>query len=147
MNLTDVLELRSRIVLKHTLDTTYPTINLGLSAPSNSETSLEVSITFNEAGTLYCMPLLAGTNVPHTSRIVAFDLKYVCATPSGCTGGTLTVPNLLKGVLYDVHCYAEDDNVYPQTPNGVTAPVLTARVNDITTPIITIVWENYYWVI
>merc|ERR1712167_321873 len=65
--------------------------------------------------------------------------KNVCAVHEGCSGDTLIVPNLLKRVLYDVHCYAEDDNVYPQTPNGVTLPVLTALVNDIAPPVITIV--------
>jgi hypothetical protein len=138
-SLAHVLAIRTAIQTKKTLDTTPPTVVLSISAPSDSESSLSVHISFNEAGTLYCLPLLQGTAAPHATRIVSYDLKYVCALHAGCTGGLLTIPNLLKRTLYDVHCYAEDDNEYPQKPNGVTLPVLTALVNDITPPVITIV--------
>jgi len=139
VNLQTTLALRSAVSTKKTLDTTPPTIALGVSAPSTSETSLVVSITFNEAGSLYCLPLLKGTAAPHASRIVSYALQYVCSSAGGCSGGSLTIPDLLKGHEYDVHCFAEDDNTYPQTPNGIRAPVLTAQVNDITPPVIRIV--------
>jgi len=139
VDLAHVLALRSAIDIKKTLDTTPPTVLLTISAPSSSESSLAVHVTFNEAGILYCLPLLKGTAAPHASRIVSYDLSYSCTDPAGCTGGLLTVPNLLQEVDYDVHCYAEDDNTYPQKPNGVTLPVLSAQVNDITPPVIRIV--------
>eukprot|EP00928_Gymnodinium_smaydae_P040215 TRINITY_DN27306_c0_g6_i1.p1 TRINITY_DN27306_c0_g6~~TRINITY_DN27306_c0_g6_i1.p1 ORF type:complete len:5181 (-),score=906.80 TRINITY_DN27306_c0_g6_i1:179-15013(-) len=139
ISLADVLLLKDSLGPITTLDTTPPVLTLAISAPATSEDSLVVHVTVDEASTLYCQPLLHGTAAPHASRIVSYGIAYTCGVAGGCSNGELVIPNLLKGTLYDVHCHAEDDNTYPQHPNGVTAPVLSARVNDITPPIITVV--------
>eukprot|EP00438_Fugacium_kawagutii_P022511 Skav208745 [mRNA] locus=scaffold742:450518:463818:- [translate_table: standard] len=54
----------------------------------------------------------------------------------------VTMVDLDAKTLYDIWCYAEDDNVYPQIPNGqkfTAAEVETISTLDTTPPILTIV--------
>jgi hypothetical protein len=63
-------------------------------------------------------------------------------TNCGTTQCTVTMQGLQSKTLYDIWCYTEDDNVYPQRPNGRKfsgAQKVTASTLDRTPPILTIV--------
>jgi len=83
--INQTMQLQGMINLKTTLDQTPPLVTLGISAPSNSETSLEVVLTMDEAGILHCLPLLAGTATPHLNRVLAYNLSLECSDPIGCS--------------------------------------------------------------
>jgi hypothetical protein len=62
-----------------------------------------------------------------------------CGDSAQCT---VTMQGLQPKTMYDIWCYTEDDNVYPQRPNGrkfSAAQKVTASTLDRTPPILTIV--------
>eukprot|EP00931_Biecheleriopsis_adriatica_P071269 TRINITY_DN4511_c0_g1_i3.p1 TRINITY_DN4511_c0_g1~~TRINITY_DN4511_c0_g1_i3.p1 ORF type:complete len:2354 (-),score=405.61 TRINITY_DN4511_c0_g1_i3:1928-8902(-) len=127
-----------------TLDLTPPMVSPFLArAPPTSESSLEIFFSLDEAATLYCLALASGAPSPHVSRVAAEGSSLECTAAqfgsSGCSNLVLVLSGLLRGEQYDVHCHAEDDNVYPQTPNRVVMSPLSAQVNDITPPVLSVV--------
>ncbi|CAK8986555.1 Uncharacterized protein SCF082_LOCUS597 [Durusdinium trenchii] len=127
-----------------TLDLTAPTATArSLYAPTSSESSLEVLFSVDEASTLYCLAVFSGEATPHVSTVAIEGQSQNCSAASfdagACSGLILTLPDLLRGQSYDVHCHLEDDNIYPLVPNRNVLPLLTAQVNDLTPPQLSVV--------
>ena len=121
-----------------TRDQTPPTFTTTPISAALSETSLQITLTLDEAGTIWCMPVRSTFAEPSINEILQNN-EYT----SGCTTSCIvTMANLDAKTLYDIWCYAEDDNVYPQIPNGqkfTAAEVQTISTQDTTPPILTIV--------
>lgn len=121
-----------------TRDQTPPTFTGTPVSLALSETSLQITLTLDEPGTIWCMPVRNNFAEPSINEILQNN-EYT----SGCTSSCIvTMASLDAKTLYDIWCYAEDDNVYPQIPNGqkfTTGEVQTISTQDTTPPILTIV--------
>eukprot|EP00931_Biecheleriopsis_adriatica_P047271 TRINITY_DN27224_c0_g2_i1.p1 TRINITY_DN27224_c0_g2~~TRINITY_DN27224_c0_g2_i1.p1 ORF type:complete len:3147 (+),score=582.09 TRINITY_DN27224_c0_g2_i1:27-9467(+) len=121
-----------------TLDQTSPLFT-SISYTRFSEDTLLMQMTLDETGTIWCMPVRTGFAEPSINEILQNnEFNANCGT-SQCV---VTMTGLDAKTLYDVWCYAEDDNVYPQIPNGMkftTGDMQTMSTLDTTPPILTIV--------
>ncbi|CAE6973255.1 PEPD [Symbiodinium sp. CCMP2592] len=131
-----------------TLDQTPPTFTGTPVSAALSETSLQITLGLDEAGTIWCMPVRSTFAEPSINEILQNNEYDVDCFTAACT---VTMANLDAKTLpvaqanshrYDIWCYAEDDNVYPQIPNGqkfVAGDVVTLSTQDTTPPVLTIV--------
>lgn len=120
-----------------TLDQTEPAF-VDLIFENATENDLTVKITLNEPGTAWCMPVQANYAEPSVNEILQNNEFAQIAAQN--TPYSLSVQGLLPKTEYDVWCYAEDDNTYPQRPNGRKADMpITLMTLDTTPPILTIV--------
>jgi len=122
-----------------TLDQTPPTFTGTPVSAALSETSLQITLGLDEAGTIWCMPVRSTFAEPSINEILQNNEYDVDCFSATCT---VTMANLDAKTLYDIWCYAEDDNVYPQIPNGqkfVAGDVVTLSTQDTTPPVLTIV--------
>lgn len=122
-----------------TLDQTAP-VFATISGTQVAETILTMEITLDEIGTVWCMPVRMGFAEPSVNEILQNnEYNTVCSDSSPCV---VTMQGLQAKTQYDIWCYAEDDNLYPQRPNGrkFTPPQkVTLWTLDTTPPILTIV--------
>jgi hypothetical protein len=124
-----------------TLDTTPPDFS-SITGTMFSETVLTMTMTLTETGTIWCMPLRTGFAEPSVNEILQNNEYNLGCGTSPCT---VTMQGLQSKTVYDIWCYAEDDNVYPQKPNGqkftggASGQVTTLTTLDTTPPILTIV--------
>jgi hypothetical protein len=85
------------------------------------------------------MPVRNGFAEPSINEILQNN-EY--NTQCGSSTCVVSMQDLQSKTLYDIWCYAEDDNVYPQRPNGrkfTAVQKQTASTLDRTPPILTIV--------
>jgi hypothetical protein len=121
-----------------TLDTTPPAFT-SIQGTMYSETVLTMTMQLDETGTIWCMPLRTGFAEPSVNEILQNNEYNLACGTSPCT---VTMQGLDAKTVYDIWCYAEDDNVYPQKPNGqkfTTGQATTLTTQDTTPPILTIV--------
>eukprot|EP00913_Durusdinium_trenchii_P014496 g13598.t1 len=128
-----------------TFDQTPPTFQVGTVSSAVSETSLQITLTLDEPGTIWCQPVRTGFAEPSINEILQ-EQTGVNHGASGGTrwacGGVARSGSRPEVPVYDIWCYAEDDNVYPQIPNGqkfTSGEVETLSTLDTTPPILTIV--------
>ncbi|CAE8700013.1 unnamed protein product [Polarella glacialis] len=98
-----------------------------------------MTMTLDEPGTIWCMPVRKNFAEPSVNEILQNNDYTSSCGVSACT---VTMQNLQAKTEYDVWCYTEDDNVYPQRPNGrkfSSADKTTLSTLDTTPPILTIV--------
>merc|ERR1719223_1075012 len=96
-------------------------------------------MTLDEAGTIWCMPVRSGFAEPSINEILQNNEYNTNCGSSTCV---VTMQGLQSKTLYDIWRYTEDDNVYPQRPNGrkfTTVQKQTASTLDRTPPVLTIV--------
>jgi len=120
-----------------TLDQTPPSFTM-IQGQQTAESILTMMMTLDEAGTIWCMPVRENFAEPSINEILQNNEYNTNCGSSTCS---VTMQGLQSKTTYDIWCYAEDDNVYPQRPNGrkfTTAhgPMTTL---DTTPPILTIV--------
>eukprot|EP00927_Polykrikos_kofoidii_P002778 TRINITY_DN11111_c1_g1_i1.p1 TRINITY_DN11111_c1_g1~~TRINITY_DN11111_c1_g1_i1.p1 ORF type:complete len:1928 (+),score=277.30 TRINITY_DN11111_c1_g1_i1:722-5785(+) len=132
--------VKDSIGLVLTLDQTAPSW-LAISGTPYSETQLQMDMTLDEQGTIWCMAVRHGFAEPSVNEILQNnEYSTDCGTPCD-----VMMQGLQSKTTYDVWCYAEDDNVYPQRPNGrkfmsgAGGQVMTLTTLDETPPILTIV--------
>ncbi|CAE7498960.1 unnamed protein product [Symbiodinium natans] len=90
---------------RYSLDLTPPTIAV-LDAVSYTQDSIRVTVSLNEAGTVWCAAVLDLQPAPSTNEVVAAG--YFAST---VTAGVLdvTIQSLRRDTEYDVYCFARDD--------------------------------------
>ncbi|CAJ1388166.1 unnamed protein product [Effrenium voratum] len=122
-----------------TLDQTSPVFTGSPVSTAISETSLRITLTLDETGVIWCMPVRTGFAEPSINEILQNnEFNSACGT----TACAVTMAGLDAKTQYDIWCYAEDDNVYPQIPNGqkfTAGEVVTLSTLDTTPPVLTIV--------
>jgi len=121
-----------------TLDQTPPTWTT-ISGTQYAESVLQMTMTLDETGTIWCQPVRKNFAEPSINEILQNN-EYNSAC--GITACTVAMQGLQSKTQYDIWCYTEDDNLYPQTPNGRKFSALqktTLSTLDTTPPILTIV--------
>jgi len=131
-------DTRSAIGQVLTLDQTPPQFT-AISGTQYAESVLLMTMTLDETGTIWCMPVRKDFAEPSINEILQNN-EY--NTNCGTVDCTVTMQGLEDKTLYDIWCYTEDDNVYPQRPNGrkfLASQKTTLSTLDTTPPILTIV--------
>jgi len=121
-----------------TLDQTAPTWT-SISGEQTDESVLSMTMTLDELGTVWCQPVRQNFAEPSINEILQNNEYNTNCGTSPCV---VTVQGLQSKTVYDIWCYTEDDNVYPQRPNGrkfTPAQKTTLSTLDRTPPILTIV--------
>jgi len=121
-----------------TLDQTPPTWT-SIAYTQFAETVLTMTMTLDETGTIWCMPVRMDFAEPSINEILQNNEYNTNCGTSSCT---VTMQGLQPKTVYDIWCYTEDDNVYPQRPNGrkfQPEQKVTMSTLDRTPPILTIV--------
>jgi len=121
-----------------TLDQTAPTFQT-ISGTQFAETVLTMTMTLDEAGTIWCMPVRQDFAEPSINEILQNNEYNAACGTSACV---VTMQGLQPKTYYDIWCYTEDDNVYPQQPNGrkfTGGQDLRLSTLDTTPPVLTIV--------
>ncbi|CAK8994475.1 unnamed protein product [Durusdinium trenchii] len=116
-----------------TLDLTAPTATArSLYAPTSSESSLEVLFSVDEASTLYCLAVFSGEATPHVSTVAIEGQSQNCPGYS-VIGGVGTGSDRSSSRRH------ASDSVSLRVPNRNVLPLLTAQVNDLTPPQLSVV--------
>jgi hypothetical protein len=111
-----------------TLDQTPPTWTY-IAGTQAAESILTMSMKLDEQGTIWCMPVRSGFAEPSINEILQNnEYNTACSSTSACT---VTMQSLESKTQYDIYCYTEDDNVYPQRPYGrkFTTSSITSTTN------------------
>jgi len=121
-----------------TLDQTPPEWQ-AISGTQYAESVLQMTMELDETGTIWCMPVRKDFAEPSINEILQNN-EY--NTNCGTFACTVSMQGLQSKTEYDIWCYTEDDNVYPQRPNGRKFSAMqktTLSTLDTTPPILTIV--------
>jgi mannose/fructose/N-acetylgalactosamine-specific phosphotransferase system component IIB len=121
-----------------TLDQTPPEWT-SISGQQVAESVLTMTMTLTETGTIWCKPVRKDFAEPSINEILQNNEYNANCGTQVCV---VTVEGLQSKTLYDLWCYAEDDNVYPQKPNGKkfsASQKTSLSTLDTTPPVLTIV--------
>lgn len=89
---------------RYTLDLTPPSITV-VDAVSYTQDSVTVTVSMDEAGTVWCTAVLDLQPPPSISQIVALGFK----SPALAGSTDVVIQGLNRDTEYDVYCFAQDD--------------------------------------
>ncbi|WP_261887319.1 Ig-like domain-containing protein [Vibrio aerogenes] len=103
-------------------DTTPPVFeNSTPSQNSVGDTSVEISVDIDEAGTVYAVAVADGDSTPSSAQVIAgqnaagsgADADNSVTLSSGSFSGTISLTGLSSGTAYDIYVVAQDDESPP----------------------------------
>ncbi|MDY3205019.1 MAG: DUF4347 domain-containing protein, partial [Arcobacter sp.] len=123
------------------VDTTPPTFDVTPSASNVSSTTLDLSASLNEAGTIYYVVVANGATAPSVAQVLAGqDSSGATALKSGNSDvttspfdGTFNITGLSANTAYDIYVVAQDDEGTPNVmASAIKVDVTTATNKTIT---------------